>query len=71
MINDSKKAPKNLAQVANYSKNNPQVEKFAVLDDDPDAGTNGLHDSFFKTSFDVGLTEDIANKIILHLNNTK
>ena len=58
-------------EILEWLQRNPQVEKFAVLDDDPDAGTNGLHDSFFKTSFDVGLTEDIANKIILHLNNTK
>ena len=55
-------------EILEWLHRNPQVEKFAVLDDDPDAGTNGLHDSFFKTSFDVGLTEDIANKIILHLN---
>lgn len=41
--------------------------KYAILDDDSDM-LLWQKDHFFKTSWDVGLTEEIANQVIAHLN---
>lgn len=53
------------------SKNIPYQErdalKFAILDDDSDM-LLWQKDSFFQTSWKVGLTDEIANNIIKHLN---
>lgn len=42
-----------------------QVSKFAILDDLDDAGIEG---SFFQTDEDLGLTVEIAERVILHLS---
>lgn len=42
------------------------VTKFAIIDDVDDANIEG---SFFQTKEDRGLTVDIAEQIIVHLNN--
>lgn len=44
---------------------NSQVEAFAILDDDRDADVGH---SFFRTKFDSGLTDEIAEEVIRHLN---
>ncbi len=44
----------------------PEVEKYAILDDDNDM-LPGQLPNFFKTSWKEGLTEEIALKIIEHL----
>jgi hypothetical protein len=54
-------------EILEWLSRNRQVTKFAILDDDRDAGTNGLEEYFFKTSWDSGLTEDIADRVIKHL----
>jgi hypothetical protein len=41
------------------------VTKFAIIDDWADAG---IGDSFFQTKEEIGLTVDIAEKIIFHLS---
>lgn len=41
-----------------------QVERFAILDDDPDAKIEG---SFFRTDENLGLTVEIAERVIRHL----
>lgn len=41
--------------------------RYAILDDDSDM-LLWQKDSFFQTSFKTGLTEDIMNKVINHLN---
>jgi hypothetical protein len=41
-----------------------QVERFAILDDDPDAKIEG---SFFRTDESLGLTVEIAERVIKHL----
>ena len=47
----------------------PDVDKFAIIDDDEDAGEDDIfQQSFFKTDPTVGLTTDIAIAIIKHLN---
>lgn len=50
-----------------WLQDNPHVVKFAILDDSGDAGI-GMEDSFFKTDYYVGLTSEIAEKVINHLN---
>lgn len=40
--------------------------KFAIIDDDPEAEIEG---HFFRTKFDDGLTEEIADAVIRHLEN--
>ena len=43
------------------------IEKYAIIDDDLDA--RGSHkDSYFQTWMTEGLREDIADKVIAHLN---
>lgn len=43
----------------------PEVTKYAILDDNSDMLDSQLL-NFFKTSWEVGITEDIANKVIAH-----
>ena len=44
----------------------PEVEKYAILDDDSDMLDSQL-DNFFQTSWKTGLTDEIMNKVIEHL----
>lgn len=46
---------------------NREIKKFAILDDDEDAGVNGLENNFFKTNFQEGLTGEITRRVIEHL----
>lgn len=48
----------------------PEVERYAILDDDADMLEEQLP-NFFKTTFQNGLTEDIMYKVIAHLNGIK
>lgn len=45
----------------------PGVERYAILDDDTDMLDEQLP-NFFKTTFETGLTDEIAEKVIKHLN---
>lgn len=45
----------------------PEVTKYAILDDENDMLPE-QQDNFFKTSWLHGITEEIANKVISHLN---
>src|SRR5690606_5162475 len=45
----------------------PEVKRFAILDDDMDMLPEQL-DDFFKTSWQIGLTEPIKRAVINHLN---
>jgi len=49
-----------------YGTSNNKVDKYAILDDDSDMLPEQLP-SFFQTSFETGLTEEITQKIIKHL----
>jgi hypothetical protein len=49
---------------------NPGVGGYAILDDDCDASC-GVEENFFMTDPDVGLTNEIANKVRKHLGNQK
>jgi len=54
-------------EILRWLKSKGEVERYAVLDDDEDAGF-GMNESFFQTDPEVGLTEEIAKRIIAHLN---
>lgn len=43
------------------------VERYAILDDDSDMLPE-QKDNFFKTDWDIGITDEIMNKVIKHLN---
>lgn len=49
-----------------WLKEHPEVKKYAILDDDSDF----LPDQpLFQTTWEKGLTDEIANKVIKHLNS--
>lgn len=54
-------------EIASWLDANTQVEKYAILDESDDAGV-GLEHSFFQTSAEIGLTSEIASKVVFHLN---
>lgn len=45
----------------------PEVTRYAILDDNSDMLPEQMG-NFFKTTWEVGLTEEIANKVIEYLN---
>jgi hypothetical protein len=55
-------------EIREWFKLNPniEVEKYAILDDDSDFYPD---QPLFKTSWQVGLTQEIADKVITHLNS--
>lgn len=52
-------------EIRRWLKDNPQVTKYAVLDDDRDADLGD--GSFFKTSWEIGLTQQIADEVEKYL----
>lgn len=57
-------------EIAKWLKdNNAEDAVYAILDDDPDMLDSQLP-NFFKTTWDAGLTEDIAKAVTEHLNAT-
>jgi len=57
------------AEILEWLYRHQEVKEFAILDDCDDAGTNGLQEYFFQTRFKVGLTNEIADRVIEHLRN--
>lgn len=55
-------------EILEWLTRHPEVVKFAILDDDSDAGF-GIESHFFKTEFFEGLTWPIAHKVVEHLND--
>ncbi len=54
-------------EIAEWLKGHPEVMRYAILDDDSDM----LPDQpFFKTSWAVGLTQEIADQVIQYLNTS-
>ena len=52
-------------EVQEWLDRHPEVKTYAILDDDADFLPGQW---LFKTSFDTGITEDIAQAVIDHLN---
>jgi len=54
-------------EIQEWLRNHPDVKRYAILDDDDDMLLEQLP-NFFKTTWEHGLTEEIMNKVIAHLN---
>ncbi len=54
--------------VSYQDRDNREKFRYAILDDEGDM-LLWQKDHFFKTSFETGLTEEIAEKVVNHLNN--
>lgn len=55
-------------EIKEWLSKHPEVEKYAILDDDNDMLTEQLP-NFFQTTWEEGLTQEIVDKVINHLNN--
>lgn len=53
-------------EISDWLEGNPDVERYAILDDDEDAGF-GMQGSFFQTDPEVGITDRIAEMALSHL----
>lgn len=53
-------------EISDWLGKNLEVERYAILDDDDDAGF-GLEDSFFQTDPEIGITDRIASMVLSHL----
>jgi hypothetical protein len=54
-------------EIGAWLEEHPDVERYAILDDDSDMLL--LHiPNFFQTTFETGLTEEIAKAVTKHLN---
>jgi hypothetical protein len=54
-------------EIGCWLQEHPEVERFAVLDDDPNAN---IGQTLFRCDFEIGLTDDIAAQAIEYLNET-
>lgn len=54
-------------EIHNWLKEHKEVERYAILDDEGDM-LLWQKDNFFKTSFETGITPEIAEAVIKHLN---
>ena len=50
-----------------WLRENPEVVRYAIIDDDEDAGVGMAH-SFFRTDPEMGMTARTAEMIVSHLN---
>lgn len=55
------------AEIQDWLDRHPEVTHYAILDDDSDMLPKQF-DHFFKTSWQTGLTEEIAEAVTKHLN---
>lgn len=55
-------------EIQAWLESHPEVERYAILDDDSDMLEEQLP-NFFKTSWQQGITEEIADNVIMHLNS--
>jgi len=53
-------------EIKKWLDDHPDVEKYAILDDDSDMLPSQLP-NFFRTSWDTGITKEIVDKVINHL----
>lgn len=54
-------------EIKEWLSRHPEVEQYAILDDDSDMLPEQLP-NFFKTSWKTGITDEISKKIIEHFN---
>lgn len=56
-------------EIQDYLDTHSDIETYAILDDDSDMLKNQLP-NFFKTSWEEGITKEIAKAVTKHLNGT-
>ena len=56
-------------EIYNWLKKHPEVTKYAILDDEGDM-LLWQKDNFFQTSWNTGITEDIAKAVTKHLSDS-
>jgi len=54
-------------EISHWLSSNEDISTYAILDDDDEAGID-MEGSFFQTDPNVGLTLDIAEMVVEHLN---
>lgn len=54
-------------EISQWLRQHPEVDTYAILDDDSDMLAL-QKPNFFKTTFETGLTDEIAKQVIEHLN---
>ena len=54
-------------EISKWLQENPEVVRYAIIDDDEDAGVGMAH-SFFQTDPEIGMTAHTAEMIVSHLN---
>ena len=54
-------------EIQAWLERHPEVTRYAILDDDSDMLESQLP-NFFQTKWETGLTDEIAEKVISHLN---
>lgn len=57
-------------EIQDWLDRHPEVTQYAILDDDSDMLAQ-QKPNFFKTTWDDGLNEEIANRVIAHLNDER
>ena len=55
-------------EINEWLEDHPDVEKYAIIDDDDDMLDDQM-ENFFETDFETGLTKEIADAVIKHLNS--
>lgn len=55
-------------EIQDWLDKHPEVTKYAILDDDSDMLARQIP-NFFKTTWEDGLTDEIAAKVIAHFNS--
>lgn len=53
-------------EISRWLKDHPEAKRYAIIDDDPDAGW-GMGSNFFMTDAEKGLDRDTASRIVRHL----
>lgn len=54
-------------EISQWLREHPEVDRYAILDDDSDMLAL-QRPNFFKTTFETGLTDEIAKQVTEHLN---
>lgn len=57
-------------EVRKWLNEHPKVEKYAILDDNTDFYPD-QKPNFFRTYWETGITDEIAKKVVEHLNASK
>lgn len=57
-------------EISRWLGEHPEVDRYAILDDNPEAG-RGLEDNFFMTDMETGLDRETVERMVRHLGPKK